>query len=253
MFYVYEGEFEQFIDNKTFVMRTGDICLVPPGVFHSLDVNNYSIVLNILIQKDSFQEIFFNNLSGDHIFSNFLISDVYAKKIDSFIIFPTNGDLKIKNMILDMFLETINKQKYYVQVVHSNLVLLFSHLLRHYEDRSIMPKPQRKRDVIDFEIITSIEKNYKDITLEQLSDSIHYSTQHISLRIKQLTGESFTKFVLRKRMTVAADLLKHTNMKIQDIGPDVGYKNQENFIRSFRKFYETTPSQFRKNHSKFKL
>ena len=116
-----------------------------------------------------------------------------------------------------------------------------------------MPKPQRKRDVIDFEIITSIEKNYKDITLEQLSDSIHYSTQHISLRIKQLTGESFTKFVLRKRMTVAADLLKHTNMKIQDIGPDVGYKNQENFIRSFRKFYETTPSQFRKNHSKFKL
>ena len=253
MFYVYEGEFEQFIDNKTFVMRTGDICLVPPGVFHSLDVNNYSIVLNILIQKDSFQEIFFNNLSGDHIFSNVLISDVYAKKIDSFIIFPTNGDLKIKNMILDMFLETINKQKYYVQVVHSNLVLLFSHLLRHYEDRSIMPKPQRKRDVIDFEIITSIEKNYKDITLEQLSDSIHYSTQHISLRIKQLTGESFTKFVLRKRMTVAADLLKHTNMKIQDIGPDVGYKNQENFIRSFRKFYETTPSQFRKNHSKFKL
>lgn len=88
MFYVYEGEFEQFIDNKTFVMRTGDICLVPTGVFHSLDVNNYSIVLNILIQKDSFQEIFFNNLSGDHIFSNFPDQRRLCEKNRQFHNFP---------------------------------------------------------------------------------------------------------------------------------------------------------------------
>ena len=251
MFYVYEGEFEQLIDNKSYTMRTGDACLIPPGIYHSLDVNNYSIVLNILIQKDTFQEIFFNNLIGEHSFSKFFLSDFYSKSINTFIIFQTMGDLKIKNMILDMYLEIMNQEKYYPQVVHSNLLLLFSHLLRNYGNEAIMPKPRKKQELTDFEIITSIDENYKTITLESLAEKFHYSTQHISLRVKQITGESFTKYLMRKRMNVAADLLKHTNSKIQEISLSTGYQNQENFIRSFKKFYDTTPSQFRKDHNSF--
>lgn len=252
MFYVYEGEFEQLIDNKSYTMRTGDLCLIPPGIYHSMDVNNYSVVLNILIQKDTFQEIFFNNLIGDHAFATFFLSDFYSKSINTFIIFQTKGDLKVKNQILEMYLEIENQESYYPQVVHSTLVLLFSHLLRTYGETAIMPKPKRKQELIDFEIITMIDENYKIITLENLAEKFHYSPQHISLRVKQITGESFSKYLQRKRLAVAADLLKHTNMKIKDVGANVGYQNQENFIRSFKRYYHSTPSGFRKEHNSFK-
>ena len=44
LLYVYEGEFIQQISVTKQLMHTGDFCLIPPHVYHSLDIQNYSIV-----------------------------------------------------------------------------------------------------------------------------------------------------------------------------------------------------------------
>ena len=52
-------------------------------------------------------------------------------------------------------------------------------------------------------------------------------------------------------MEAAVELLIRTNMKIKDIGENVGYFNQENFVRSFRKYYGTTPTSWRSANQNF--
>lgn len=248
MFYVYEGEFTQHINQSDLTMHTGDICLIQPGVYHSLDVNNYSIVLNILIEKTTFEAIFFNDLVGDNTFSTFFRNDFFSEKLNTYIIFKTHGESETRDLILKMYLETLNKPQYYTQVIHSYLLLLFSHLLRHFMATAVIPTPTKKQDLIDFKIITTIQKEYATITLPILATRFNYSTQYLSQRIKHATGKSFSKFLVQRRIQIASDLLQNTPKKVKVISQEVGYDNTENFIRLFKREKGLTPSQYRKDY-----
>lgn len=246
--YIYEGEFLHKIDDREFLMHTGDICLIPPGVYHSLDVCNYSIVLNILVQKNTFQNLFFNILKEDNILSKFFLNSIYSKNVNDYIIFHTNGDLKIRNIILDMCLETINKEKYYNQILHTDLLLLLGLVLRYYEKTCDLPLIHKKKEQENFKIIKYIEEHYKTVTLDELAEKFHYSPQSISHKIKKITGKSFMKYLLQKKMQTATNLLINTNLKIKLISEEIGYQNPEHFIRLFKKCFGKSPNTYRHQH-----
>lgn len=247
-FYVYEGEFIQQIESTKLLMHTGDFCMIPPQVYHSLDVHNYSIVLNILIPKAKFQDMILNHLKEDNILSSFFLGNVYSENMNNYIIFHTNGDIHIQNIILDMCLEIINKQEYYTHFLNTNLLLLFGHLLRDYTKTCELPRIKHKKDSQNFAILKYIEANYRTLTLQDLAEHFHYSTQYMSKRLKQITDMTFTEYLLCKRMEAASEFLLKTNMKIKTVGETVGYINQEHFMRTFRKYYGMTPSTYRTTH-----
>ena len=248
--YVYEGEFTQQIESTKLPMHTGDLCLIPPGVHHSLDVCNYSIVLNILITEVKFKNIIFNELKADNLISSFFIGNVYSENVNDFIIFHTNGDRQIQDLILDMCLEQINGEDYYRYMLNADILKLLGLLLRSYEKTCDVPRIRKKKDSENFSILQYIEQNYRSLTLQELAEHFHYSAQHMSHRLKQITGMSFTEYLLRKRMKISADLLTNTNVKVKTIGENTGYQSQEHFIRTFRKYYGVTPGAYRAMHRK---
>ncbi|MHC9537106.1 AraC family transcriptional regulator [Dellaglioa sp. BT-FLS60] len=246
LFYVFEGEFEQQIGNKTFTMHTGDFCLITPGVYHMLDVNNYSIVINILIKKSVFNALFINKFNARG-FENVFSSNANMPVDNSFIIFSTKADIRIKNIILDLYLETLNREEYYPYIVRSKLVTVLSYIMRRYSSDAIMAKPAKKIDVVDFNIMNKLDSDYSTITLEQIKSEFNYSSQYISYRVKKMTGLSFTKYLIYKRMHEAAKLLETTSIKVKEISQQVGYPQQESFTRLFKRTFNKTPSQYRKD------
>lgn len=247
LMYVFEGEFTQRIGNQDYNMITGDTSLIPPGIYHMCDVHNYSVVLNILIEKNTFQEIFLNNLPGNRVFANFFKEDFYAKKISNFVIFHTNGNQEIRDIILQMYLEIINKEKYYTSIVHSKLLQLLGLLLREYEDSAIIADSNIKANTFDLELLNNIDKNYATVSLNSLAEETHYSSQYISKRIKKATGMSFSKYLASRKMEVASDLLKFTKQPVSQISDNLGYLNPETFIRAFKRHYQCTPNNYRHN------
>lgn len=63
---------------------------------------------------------------------------------------------------------------------------------------------------------------------------------------KQQTGVSCTEFVIQVRLNKASELLINTSHSILDIATDVGFNNLSNFNRQFKRYYQLTPSQYRK-------
>ncbi len=253
LLYVYEGEFTQQIEEERFLMHTGDFCLIPPHVCHSLDVSNYSIVLNILITRRKFREIILGELREENILAS-LFPDYADKKdpfpSDGYVIFHTDGDTEIRDMILSMCLEEINKAKYSRSMLNAQLLLLFGTLLRDHERTCELPALKRKKAGNVPAILQYIESNYSTLSLQDLAEHFHYSTQYMSHLLKQATGMTFTEYLTQKRMEAASALLTGTNMKIRDISDQVGYQNQEHFIRTFRKYYGTSPGRFRSTHKR---
>lgn len=96
------------------------------------------------------------------------------------------------------------------------------------------------------EIITFIQKNYVDVTLETLSEYFHLSKPYLSKYIKEKAGMTFQEAVKEERMKRACVLLKETSHTVETIAAEVGYENVEHFNRLFKRTYGMTPMQYRK-------
>ncbi len=105
----------------------------------------------------------------------------------------------------------------------------------------------REERIID--IISYIQKNYVDVTLETLSEYFHLSKPYLSKYIKERAGMTFQEVVKEERMKKARTLLKETTSTVETIAANVGYENVEHFNRLFKRSYGVTPVQYRKNQS----
>ena len=56
--YIYDGTCKQTISEQTISMKTGDFCVVPPGVDHSISVFDDSIVINIMLRRSTLHSMF---------------------------------------------------------------------------------------------------------------------------------------------------------------------------------------------------
>ena len=246
LIYIIEGTCKQFINNVPIEMKTGDFCLIPPNVSHTISVFDNSVVVNVLIRKSTFEDIFFNFIRSDNILSDFFINNIYSKHVNDYIIFHSGKDQVIRNTILSMFLEYVNKEKYFEEILNNQLMNLFALLLRHYESTSELPPITHKRDIQGFALIRFIQDNYMNVTLDQIALKFHYTPEYTSKLIKETTGYTLTQILQRVRMNRAQALLSDTNISVNNIATEVGYQNIEHFIRTFKKEFQMTPTEFRK-------
>lgn len=100
------------------------------------------------------------------------------------------------------------------------------------------------------EIISFVQKHYVDVTLDMLVEDFHLSKPYLSKYIKEKAGVTFQELVREERMKKARMLLKETNQTVETIAANVGYENVEHFNRLFKKAYQMTPVQYRKQNTK---
>lgn len=249
LIYVYDGACQQQISNNSLSLRSGDICIVPPGIKHSIGVFDNSVVLNCLIRKNTLHNIFFNFLNNPNILSSFFLNNIYSENGNDYIVIHTGNDPEIKRGFLYMYWESINQSLYWDQMISYTLMLIFGLLIRNYEKSIEVPTFTQKVDVQRFALLQYIQENFASVTLDQIAERFHYTPEHTSRLIKSTTGLTFTQILQRIRIEKAQVLLQDTNLTVTDIANQVGYETTEHFIRLFKKEMKVTPTQFRKNGS----
>ena len=95
------------------------------------------------------------------------------------------------------------------------------------------------------EITNYIYANYKNVTLEDLSEKFFLSKPYLSKYIKEKSGMTFGDILKQIRMKKARAMLRSGNATVESIAEMVGYQNVEHFNRVFKKMYHTTPVQYR--------
>ena len=68
-----------------------------------------------------------------------------------------------------------------------------------------------------------------------------------------MTGMSLKEYVRRRRLTVAAQLLRETNSRVLDIALQLGYESADAFSRAFARQHGITPAAYRKNGGALKI
>ncbi|SHK00879.1 two-component system, response regulator YesN [Geosporobacter subterraneus DSM 17957] len=92
-----------------------------------------------------------------------------------------------------------------------------------------------------------IEENYmKNITLEDLGAHIGFNPSYFSSLFKRETGISFVEYLSKIRIEKAKELLRESDLRIQDVCLMVGYSDAKYFTKSFIKHTGLKPNEYRK-------
>jgi AraC family transcriptional regulator len=109
--------------------------------------------------------------------------------------------------------------------------------------------PSKKSLLLDALLYIERNSNSK-INLEKIASKSFYSKYHFHREFKELFGVSPKEYVIQIRNEKAAFLLLSTDLKMGDLSFEVGFENQETFSRSFKKYFEISPLQFRNKYRK---
>ncbi|HDR7321898.1 MULTISPECIES: AraC family transcriptional regulator [Bacillus] len=98
---------------------------------------------------------------------------------------------------------------------------------------------QRSIDYIEEDVM---EKQ----TLRNLARIAGFSESHFHRVFQALVGDTVMEYVRKRRLARAAYQLSHTDEKVIDIAFEHGFQSHETFTRAFKKLFQMTPSEYRK-------
>lgn len=108
---------------------------------------------------------------------------------------------------------------------------------------------KKLRDFYLKEAMNFIEQNYQnDISVEDIAAHCGLNRSYFGRIFRDTVGQSPQEFLLSYRMSKAAQLLKTTNLTIQEVSHRVGYANPLHFSRAFKGVYSLSPRDWRNRH-----
>ena len=92
-----------------------------------------------------------------------------------------------------------------------------------------------------------LDEHYTEkLTLDDLAEKFFINKFYLSKIFKETYGTTVNNYLISKRITRAKQLLRFTDMTVDEVGAAVGMGDANYFSRMFRKVEEISPREYRK-------
>ncbi|MGN0471151.1 MAG: AraC family transcriptional regulator [Acutalibacteraceae bacterium] len=245
--YVEDGELDECIDLENYKVNKGDIILVNPCVLHSFKQHDESrAVLKTIIFNFNMLTSNTTDASSIKYFTPFLD----GQYISPIVISPDaphyNDLLAVVKNLVDIYTK---KFDFFELRLKSELYNLFYVLFSYFfdlESHETSIKDNTTRNIKT--ILDYISENYMNpITIDELADSVNLSKHYFMRFFKKYMGMTCIEYINDYRLNVATNLLLTTNMQITEVSSSIGITNLSYFNRIFKKKYNMTPKEYRRN------
>lgn len=88
-----------------------------------------------------------------------------------------------------------------------------------------------------------------ELSVNQLSQDLFMNRIYLNRIFKNVHKVSISQYIINERMKLAAQLLKKPSLTLNAVSEGVGYNSYSYFVAAFKKYYDCTPSQYRKDNS----
>ena len=245
--FVLQGTLTHFIGNQKNVLERGDVFILAPDTEHSVcTYSDDAILINVLVRNSLFEQHFLNIIPDDYIMRSFFANALYSNSKSPYLIFRIGDDPRLTDYVINLLNESKEERPYKDTMLNLMVSLLFLFLLREHEQDVLVP--QLSSGSITDKVLVILEYmkyNYANITLKQMSAFFNYSERQLSRIIRSATGKSYEEIIRELRMNKAKDLLEYSDLSISEISDSLGYYDTSNFRHAFRKYYDTTPAEYR--------
>jgi len=129
--------------------------------------------------------------------------------------------------------------------INQHLAALLSLVMENSWRPSAQKHPAGGRSLADVKHYLD-ENFHKKITLDDLAERFYINKFYLARLFREQYGSSVINYLLYLRISRAKELLRFTEMTVEEIGARCGMPDANYFSRAFRKIEGMSPSEFRK-------
>ena len=164
----------------------------------------------------------------------------------------------LRARVWDYFSEPVDQTEF-INTVHALLELRQGNANRESRTpvrrSSIIPEkhlePETHREKSVRKAIEYLQVNYPEkISQSELATSLGISTAYFSQAFHQITGTSFSEYLLKVRIMSAVKLLGQHNVPVSSVCFEVGFNDHSYFSRVFKRIVGLSPSEYKKSKKK---
>ena len=235
---MYSGSVKMISDSTDKIIKDGNLCIVPHGVFHAFEP------LTASAQKTSvYLEIKQNKKKTADTYSHFLK------------LFNSNVPLvfEYSPTYLTETMKALNSSHDTNIILTAKIQSLFTFIMADvYESMLLSPKNEDGNEETDYAstLLLKIEgylssTPINDVTEDLMAKSLFISTSQLRRLIRKYFNCTFRSFILAQKIETAKYKIAEGKMTIEKIATSLGYETYSGFYRSFKSITGLTPEEFK--------
>ncbi len=247
MIYVYEGAYSQNINGEKVSLKQGECCMLNQNIKHR-DEPIYSGDTVLFL---SFSNKIFNKYLKEYINENKIIYEFINEKnederlVNQYILFKDGNNEAFNKILRHIVYEYFNKDIGTNYIIMGYIARLFNLLSTDYNEHVVIKDNAKKENIIFEQIEKYVDENISEVSREKIAENLHYNANYINTIIKINRGITYSEYIANKRLEASIELLKDSNISINNIIREVGYINKSYFYKLFLAKFGVTPKEFR--------
>ena len=246
LIYIAKGQVKITVWSRTYLAQEGDIIILMPHVIHSIEQldSSYAEYFNIV-----FHFSILGKETEDACYEKYLKPLITQEKmVNCYEKSGTELNSLLRTLLLSLIENRRSSYSTHEFMVKSNLFMIM-HYLNQYcvnseESDLAMQLTYDKLKIALYHVQNSYAEN---ITIKKVAKLCGFSESHFMKLFRELTGMSFTAYLVNYRLELSSKQLLETEQKVIDIATNCGFNNHSYFTRSFIKKYGVTPVKYRTN------
>lgn len=113
---------------------------------------------------------------------------------------------------------------------------------------------KKQQDFYINEAVVYIQQNFnRELTVDEVAAFCKLNRNYFSRKFKKEMGCTPQEFLIKQRLTNAAELMRLTDLPIKAVAAQCGYPNQLYFSQAFKKCYGLPPQEWRKRNQSARI
>jgi AraC family L-rhamnose operon regulatory protein RhaS len=245
--FIRRGNGKHSINHNTFAYAPGDVFLLGPEDYHYFEIETITQFCYI-----RFTEVFIkDNTSTKHETwqrtIEFLLNTPYQSRGS---IVKLEEEKGLLNHLLAVLMHEYDHRQVgsYEVIMDSMMKSILSILARNMIKQAfaegavpVSSKPIENMLIYIRQNIYAPEK----LRIDHLAENFNYSPSYLSVFFKRQVGESLQQHILKYKLKLIENRLRHSTMSISQISHEFGFSDESHLCKLFRKYYGITPGDFR--------
>ncbi len=251
--YVEKGKVCATAENSKYILKSGEMVCHKPMEFHKLEPyqDKASIIIFCFECNDFSMQFFSNKIISVNQRQKLYLNDIvsYAQKLfcpKSPLDIAKDGGMERKTEA------TVESEQFIKNTIELLVLSLLSAQSTERKKRMESYNQYSHRRTLTADISEYLSQNLSSpITLKDISEKFSYSTSSIKRIFKAEMGSSVMTHLSNLRLARAKELLKDKGNSIEYIANQVGFSNIYYFSNFFKAKVHKSPTEYRRQYSKF--
>lgn len=247
--YIFGGTGIHAVNNISYEVKKGDLLFINYGQTHAFTAGKNGMTFyNILIRPELFSQDLLNSENAFELLSLTAFNE-FSNSIDkecSFISLDSDSMKKIEsilNLLEDEFKGSLRGRR---TMLNSLIMAIMLIIFRAMSPD--MALHQKSFGNVAEDILGYIESHcHEKLSLKDLADRCFYNPSYFSRLFKETYSMTITEYITKVRIEKSMELLKCSEMTIDNICISVGYSDKTKFYKDFKLLVGKTPAEYRKN------